>query len=174
MDEKVSKQVFKETQEMVQWRSINQQEIDSAEEAVGENCGRSTRQVQIGGEQEMSIQRKRSAVGVEDGSESQGIPATKMERRLLGRELLRGRGNTMCSEGQGMQESKTEEEDIEAAAKGEGHHRRDKENQDKKAERTQITVGGVSELLATDCKKIVAPPRMGKAQRGDDTLGCMK
>ena len=131
MDEKVSKQVFKETQEMVQWRSINQQEIDSAEEAVGENCGRSTRQVQIGGEQEMSIQRKRSAVGVEDGSESQGIPATKMERRLLAENFCEGEGTRCAAKARnaGEQDGRG---GYEAAAKGEGHHRRDKENQDKR------------------------------------------
>ena len=51
--EKERKQEFKDTEVVVQWRSINQGEIDNVWKKL------SAGEVQSGGEQERSIQRKR-------------------------------------------------------------------------------------------------------------------
>ena len=58
-EEKESKQEFEDAEDMVQWRTINQEEIDSVWKKLSEKRGRSAGEVQSGGQQERSIQRKR-------------------------------------------------------------------------------------------------------------------
>ena len=56
MEEKARKHEFKDTEAMVQWRSINQEGINNLlKKAVGEKRGRSAGKVPSGGQQERSV-----------------------------------------------------------------------------------------------------------------------
>ena len=72
------------------------------EEAVGEIEEQVPEKCNAEGKQERSVQRKRSAVGVEVGPEGQEY----QPREPAGRELLRGSGITIFQRRQGMQELK--------------------------------------------------------------------
>ena len=96
MDEKASKQECKDAEEMVQWRSINQEEIGNVENTVGKlrkQCQRSTKW-------RLAREHTQEEVSRRSGGWSRESKNINLENgvKTAGRESFRASGNTSCSE----------------------------------------------------------------------------
>ena len=120
MVEKESEHAFKDAEEMVQWRSIDQEGMNKMWKTVSEQIEEEVRETS-----KVEVSKR----GAYKGSEpSEWVMVQRVKKinfgngvEIAGRESFRGSGNTS----NGMQESRTEKGGDEAAATDEDHGRCD-------------------------------------------------
>ena len=87
MKDKQSSSWEEDTEGMIEWRSVSQEEMDKCWKELAENRRRGFGQVQGGRQQREVLTGQRFFFGMEACAKKQEVHNTKVERKLLGKNL---------------------------------------------------------------------------------------